>query len=326
MSLRSFRYPTRNAFTLVELLVVIAIIGILIGMLLPAVQQVREAARLTACKNNSRQQMLALLNYENTHQHFPPAWNGQGSVDGYGNDGNEFLAPWEQRFGNFLGWQAFILPFIEQNNAYSELNLERGWSQTDISPVTGLAVSTRVIPGYVCPSDETGEGHSKYSGPNGDLNGESSYVICIGALSFSDRIAGNLPQQWGVGWQDSETTFAKMSDGSSNTLFIGERDNVKMNMEGVSEGEEGFHGALWIGRQGWRRYTVAGEGPASATDFGNAPNGSNIAFNVAASLHPGGATIGLGDGSVHFLSDNVSLEVMKNMCAIADGVVTGDFR
>ena len=319
MSLRSFRYPTRNAFTLVELLVVIAIIGILIGMLLPAVQRVREAARLKACQNNSRQQMLALLNYENTHQHFPPAWNGEGSVDGYGNDRDEFLAPWEQRFGNFLGWQAFILPFIEQNNVYSELSLERGWSQTDVSPITGVAVSNRVIQAYTCPSDMTGEGHSKYSANNGGPNGRSSYVISIGSLSFGDRNNELLKELWGVGWQDSKTSFAMMSDGSSNTLFIGERDNVKMN-------SSGDHGALWIGRQGWRRQAISGRGPGNATDFSNAPNGANIGWNVAASLHPGGATIGLGDGSVHFLSDNVSLEVMKNMCAIADGVVTGDFR
>ena len=319
MSSKYFRYPARIGFTLVELLVVIAIIGILIGMLLPAVQQVREAARRTACQNNSRQQMLALLNFENTRQVFPPAWNGKGTVEGYSNDSNEFLNPWEQRFGNFLGWQAFILPYVEQDNVFKELNLARGWSQTDISPETGLAVSNRRIPAYECPSDMTGDGHSKYSGANGDPNGRSSYVICIGALSFGDRDNGNLQELWGVGWQDSETTFSNMIDGSSNTLFIGERDNVKMN-------PGGDHGAIWIGRQLWRRQAVSGRGPGSATDFINGPNGNNIGWNIAASLHPGGATIGLGDGSVHFLSDNVSLEVMKNMCGTSDGTVTGSFR
>lgn len=308
------------AFTLVELLVVIAIIGILIGMLLPAVQQVREAARRTACANNSRQQMLALLNYESSRQHFPPGWNGQGTTPGYNNDPNEFLSPWTQRFGNFLGWQALILPFIEQNAVFNELNLERGWSQTDISPVTGLAVSNRKIPGYLCPSDMADdEGHTKYSGSSGDPNGRSSYVICIGSLSFGNRNNEQLKELWGVGWQDSKTTIANINDGTSNTLFIGERDNVKMN-------PGGDHGAIWIGRQLWRRQAIAGRGPGSATDFVNAPNGANIGWNVAASLHPGGATIGLADGSVHFLSDDVSLEVFKNMCAIADGFVTGDFR
>lgn len=313
----SFR---RKAFTLVELLVVIAIIGILIGMLLPAVQQVREAARRTACANNSRQQMLAILNFESAHMRFPPGWNGQGSVNGYGNDSDEYLSPWQQRFGNFLGWQAFILPFTEQDNLHNILDFTRGWSQTDVNPDTGFAPSTKAVPGYRCPSDNsTQEGHTKYSGPNGELNARSSYVICIGSTSFGDRNNGNLRELWGVGWQDSETKFSTMSDGSSNILFIGERDNLKEN-------GGGDHGALWIGRQGWRRQAVSGRGPGSATNFGNAPNGGNIGWNIAASLHPGGATIALGDGSVHFLSDNVSLDVMRKMCAMADGEVTGTFR
>ncbi len=320
MSFKSFRSPKRNAFTLVELLVVIAIIGILIGMLLPAVQQVREAARRTECGNKSRQQMLALLNYESSRQHFPAAWNGQGTTNGYGNDPNEFLSPWQQRWGNFLGWQAFILPFIEQNAVYNELNFERGWSQTDIDPSTGLAVSNRNIPSYRCPSDASeSDGHTKYSGPNGDLNARSSYVICTGALEVNERQQGLLRELWGVGWQDSKTTFANINDGSSNTLFIGERDNVK-------EDSNGFHGAIWIGRQNWRRQTVSGRGPRSATDFGYAPNGASIGFNIAASLHPGGATIALADGSTHFISDEVSLEVFKNLCAMSDGAVTGQFK
>ena len=101
-------------------------------------------------------------------------------------------------------------------------------------------------------------------------------------------------------------------------MFIGERDNVR--------NREGEHGAIWIGRQNWRRHAVSGRGPGSATDFDNGPNGDNVGFNVAASMHPSGATIGLGDGSVHFLSDNVSLEVMKGVCSISDGAVTGSLR
>ena len=318
MSSQHSKFRMRTAFTLVELLVVIAIIGILIGMLLPAVQQVREAARRTACANNSRQQMLALLNYENSRQFFPAGWNGEGSVEGYGNDSKEFLSPWEERFGNFFGWQAFILPYVEQDNVYKELRLDRGWSETDISPETGVAVSSRRIPAYVCPSDDTDDGHSIYSGPDGDLNGRSSYVINVGSLGFGERPDGLLKAFWGVGWQDSKTTFANMIDGSSNTLFIGERDNVR--------NREGEHGAIWIGRQNWRRHAVSGRGPGSATDFDNGPNGDNIGFNIAASMHPSGATIGLGDGSVHFLSDNVSLEVMKGVCSISDGAVTGSLR
>ena len=299
----------------------IAIIGILIGMLLPAVQQVREAARRSACMNNSRQQMLAILNFESTRQHFPPAWNGDGSTDGFGNDSDEFLDPFVAGFGNFYGWQTFILPFAEQNNLHDTLNFAQSWSQTDVDPATGLAPSNRAIPTYTCPSDIIDEGHTKYSGDNGDLNGRSSYVMCLGSLSFGNRRneVDGFRDLWGVGWQDQKTTFNSMVDGSSNVLFLGERDNVKMN-------SGGDHGGIWIGVQLNRERAVVGRGPGSATDFVNAPNGANIGWNVAASLHIGGAVISLGDGSVSFLSDNVSLEVMKNLCAIGDGAVTGTFK
>lgn len=309
----------RSAFTLVELLVVIAIIGILIGMLLPAVQQVREAARRITCMNNSRQQAIALHNFESAHTHFPPAWNGSGSLPGYENDSDEYLSPWTERFGNFLGWQAFILPFMEQGNVYDSLDLHEGWSQTDVDPVNGWAASTRVMASYRCPSDnDDGPGHSLYSGANGERNGRSSYVICIGSLSFGERDAKVKNELWGVGWQDSKTTFASMSDGSSNTVFIGERDNFKKNANG-------HHGAVWVGRQAWRRHSVSGRGPGSPTNHSNGPNGSNIGWNIASSLHPGGATICMGDASTHFISNNISLEVFKRMCAKADGQVVGQF-
>ncbi len=135
MTAKLIQIRGRRAFTLVELLVVIAIIGILIGMLLPAVQQVREAARRTACQNNSRQQMLAMHNFESARQFFPPAWNGmKGEFLAVPSDSTRMMNGqpiWNHRFGNFYGWQVFILPFIEQNALYDQIDLTRGWSQTD---------------------------------------------------------------------------------------------------------------------------------------------------------------------------------------------------
>lgn len=266
--------------------------------------------------------MLAMLNFESTRQFFPPAWNGL--------EGDFLPVPadrdtWEHRFGNFYGWQAFILPFIEQNAISDQLDFSRGWSQTDSGLGGGTAPSTQAIANYRCPSDILDDGHTRYSGSAGGFNARSSYILSIGAASFEDRQAGNFEELWGVGWEDSQPTFASMADGSSNVLFIGERDNVEIRLE---NGDLDFHGAIWIGRQGWKRFTVAGEGPDSATDFENAPNadGDRRAFNIAASLHPGGATVAFGDGSVHFLSDNISLDVFKNVCAMSDGAVTGEFR
>ena len=294
----------RSAFTLVELLVVIAIIGILIGMLLPAVQQVREAARRISCANSLRQQMIALHNFESTNQFFPPAFNSTLATGG-------FLDPWEQRFGNTFGWQTFIMPFNEQNNLHDQFDFTTSWTQVDrISPLH--------IPAYRRPSDlDDADGHSRYSGPNGDPNARSSYVMSIGALSHLDREENNLMQNWGVGWFDTKTSFATMSDGSSNTLFIGERDNLRMS-------PTGDHGAVWVGLQGFRQHCTTGRGPENATDLANAPNGSNHAFNFS-SFHSGGINIGLGDASVHFLSDTVNLDVMRKLCSSNDGEPTGSF-
>ena len=304
--MNGFLSQRRRAFTLVELLVVIAIIGILIGMLLPAVQQVREAARRISCANNVRQQMIGMQNYESTNNFFPPAWN----LPVTGSDG--FLNPWVQRFGNSYGWQTYILPFVEQGNVFDQFDFGTSWTQVD-------GISTLPMPNYRCPSDQDdGEGHSRYSGPNGEPNTRSSYVMSIGSLSFADRENGDLERLWGVGWEDFTATFVSMSDGSSNTLFIADRDNMR------ASSSDGDHGAVWVGLQGFREHSVTGRGPESATDIGNAPNGSNFGFNFS-SFHTGGVNTGLGDASVHFLSDNVSLDVMRKLCAFADGEVTGDF-
>lgn len=306
----------RFAFTLVELLVVIAIIGVLIGMLLPAVQQVREAARRTSCLNNQKNILLAAHNFASSHMHFPPAWNGQGSRPGFGNDAQEFLRPWQQRTnvqGNFYGWQFFILPFMEQNSLQIQFDSTTNWSQTD-------DFSVKTVSTYMCPSDAGPDGDVNflYSGPNGLPNGKSNYVISIGALPYWQRIAGQAKELWGVGWEDSRTTFSALRDGASNTLFCGERDGLKKS-------NGGFYGALWVGRQNWLRQTCSGRGPSHATDIGNTPNGTNHGFNIASSLHPGGATIAMADGSVHFVADFVDALVFRNLCARADGEVIGDF-
>ena len=204
----------RRAFTLVELLVVIAIIGILIGMLLPAVQAVREAARRTQCLNKSKQQALAMHNYESAFMHLPPAWNGTGNDLAFNGDSGEFITPFVTNgLKQSYGWQTFILPFMEQEAIHAQFNLNQAWAQTQVnlSP-DGVAPSTRRLDIYRCPSDlEQDTGHENYSGPNGELNARSSYVICIGAISFSDRVLGNFPETWGVGWQDMKTTFQPVS-------------------------------------------------------------------------------------------------------------------
>ena len=117
----------RPAFTLVELLVVIAIIGILIGMLLPAVQAVREAARRTECMNKSKQQALAMHNYESARMHLPPGWNGTGNDTTFDGDSGEFITPFVTNgLKQNYGWQTFILPFMEHEAIHDQFNFRLG--------------------------------------------------------------------------------------------------------------------------------------------------------------------------------------------------------
>ena len=207
-------------FTLVELLVVIAIIGILIGMLLPAVQQVREAARRTQCANNQRQLALACMNYESARMHYPPGLNCplQNGLSGAFfesstfSDGTGFPQPPHQnKFGSWLVW---IMPYIEANNLYDQLDLsvrELNGPNCDTLQSPGA----QLLPSFACPSDvepQIIEYSGKFFAPNSyfGVAGRQSYFI---TSATGDGILN----------YNSSVTFGDISDGSSNTLLLGER-------------------------------------------------------------------------------------------------------
>ena len=184
----------KRGFTLVELLVVIAIIGILIGMLLPAVQQVREAARRTECMNNMRQLGLATLNYESAFMEFPPATqrNSTGRTDVRGVAPRRRPTASDPNDARKFSWGTFILPFIEQNNLNDQLKVAtRSWDDRWESAVdaNGNFLCTEIIAGFICPSDASpdGDSNSYYtsvrtngSGVDGGLSGKSNYIGVAG--------------------------------------------------------------------------------------------------------------------------------------------------
>ena len=197
----------RIAFTLVELLVVIAIIGILIGMLLPAVQAIRESARRTHCSNNVRQIALAMLNYEESHKHLPPGFSHPGMTM----------------------WSGFILPQFEQQNLYEKISLEGPWrNQTATNPENPAALSVQL--NYMqCPSAnidrvqydpliDADRVPSCYLGcASGLLNRESGEKPWAG-MDFYD----GLPASDGVFYLNSRTRLSEIMDGQSNTVMVGE--------------------------------------------------------------------------------------------------------
>ena len=352
-------YRRRPAFTLVELLVVIAIIGILIGMLLPAVQQVREAARKTECLNNMRQLALACLNYESAHTEFPPGNNANASVNS--RTPNPILPkPNNSAQGQQIGWGMFILPFIEQNNLSNQFATATGNWQDDWSQQVdgnGQLLVSNVIPAFICTSDSSPEGNFiKFWTHNNvvdiGLHSKSNYVANMGAYDFvsgdpgSTVVGLNRPglkeQSWGIFGTNSKTTFSAISDGASNVIAIGERSSRSAKQLGRLPDGSDQHGAIWSGRGlgAWGRTAgnftgstrhnlfaiygaIARTTPGSAVTFG--VNGTRQGETLASSFHPGGANVAFGDGSVHFLSDDIAFETFVRLAQMGDGEVVPTF-
>ncbi len=296
------QFSRHKAFTLVELLVVIAIIGILIGMLLPAVQQVREAARRVTCSNNLRQIGLAMMNYESSYQQFPPGgiWIGPDKL------------PRGNRAGRGSGWawSAFILPFMEQNNIYDVLDFPARLSD---QPNRNLVAS--IIPSAVCPSASNQPQHFKI-GTDSDAFGmtdpgitATNYVACAGAFFAGAYYDRPLERKNGIYAEDSTNGFGDISDGASNTILAGEAIYYGV---GQSRGVPGafFWDPRWFGSS---RHNAGGRADAPEALFRvgrsriNPPSfaGNAEKRNAFGSHHPGGATFGLADGSVHFLRETI---------------------
>lgn len=304
----------KSGFTLVELLVVIAIIGILIGMLLPAVQQVREAARRIQCGNNQRQLALACLNYESAHMHFPPGLNvplGTGSEGTIDSDRYpDIPAPKIQdRFGSWMVW---IMPFMEQDNLANQLDLtQREYVNADGPD----SIATAVVPGFLCPSDVDEEVVNSFS----DFwFGTNSY---FGSAGIQGWFLSGVTLD-GVLFYNSAVTIGEISDGTSNTFLIGERYSDDPEYEAFNT----YRGWAWSSSFSARDNIIGmlepinyelpvGVGPDPDFEW------TDKKFNSFSSGHPGGANFAICDGSVQFLSDSTSLEVLENLAIRNDGNV-----
>lgn len=336
----------RFAFTLVELLVVIAIIGILIGMLLPAVQQVREAARRVACLNNLRQCALGALNYESSFQQFPPGVNKNNIANARGMPVSPRPANANQ--GRPMGWGMYILPFAEQNNLYDLFKQETNrWNDhwyEKLGP-TGQPLASTLIPMFLCPSDPKGERNECWTHKNciaADLDAyaASNYVANVGACWVFQSAQAAYKVDWGPFSRNSRTKFGQMTDGSSNVILFGERSSRTEAEAGLNPNNARVsHGAIWAGTMG-KGNTYAYDAPnnkergtecaifglvfnLNARDWG--VNGRRAAQVLVSSDHPEGGNMCLADGSSHFLSDNISIRVLEMLSAMADGRVVPSY-
>jgi len=295
----TLKHSSRRGFTLIELLVVIAIIAILIALLLPAVQQAREAARRTQCKNNLKQLGLALHNYHDTHNCFPP-----GQIRG-ARSGIEY--------GNGFSYGALLLPFMDQAPLYNQLNSSLTIGEgTNLTLITGLAA----IPGVLCPSDS--ERPKKRGANSQTASPATSYFGSTGAFnSWSDSTNPRLSGGFFTIDPGPMSTIATFSDGTTNTIAIGE-STYRV-----------WTGGLWLG--------VTAAAPASTAapvadtaccqdwwlNWGLYPiTNKYVAGMLHANVrygsdHTGGAQFLMADGSVRFISENIQHTV--NTIAVPSG-------
>ena len=327
---------SRAGFTLVELLVVIAIIGILIGMLLPAVQQVREAARRSACQNNMRQGALALINYESAHQSLPPG-------NSFPNNPND---PDDRRFGNSF-W-VLALSFLEQGNLADQYVVEAGgWTGSSPGNVNRDVLRGNLLPWLRCPSTDLPEFPiDNTSTPAPAAGTQNGNLIATGASPCYTGIAGSINPNSptigsgseggtvstsGVLIRDDGIGFEDIFDGSANTLLLGEQSDFLINdangtsIDVRSDGNHGFSIGTKPGNNRIFNLTVLGHliNNKDFIDVVATGGGGNLGPNrPLVSTHPGGVNVALADGSVQFLVDSLDRQVLYNLADREDGNVT----
>ena len=309
----------RRGFTLIELLVVIAIIAVLIGLLLPAVQKVREAAARSSCQNNLKQFAIALHAYHDANNKLPP-----------GRDDKEFSA------------HACVLPYIEQNNVYRQINFT-----VDYDNPTNSAAMATVIKTFLCPTDANASVPPQWAPTNYRVNQGGGILWGLPSGSGANS---TLPAPNGPFFINSGTTLVGFSDGTSNTALVSEHPTGSFNTtvvsphntfrlgqstgfypatpdqayamcEGLTPDQQlQFNGQPWVGApwlQGYHSTTIYFHvGP---------PNSRSCMYpsgrigTAARSWHTNGVNVALGDGSVRFVSDSIPLATWRAIGSVAGG-------
>ncbi|WP_010585760.1 DUF1559 domain-containing protein [Schlesneria paludicola] len=323
----------KSGFTLIELLVVIAIIGVLVSLLLPAVQQAREAARRTQCNNNLKQLGLALHNYVEGFDRLPPGGTrptGAAITNGSNNN-------WG------TNWITRILPYVDQANVYNQYDMN---VEGRVAP--NAALCSKTLTALLCPSDTIG----------------APWVHPVS--NYPPKAKGNYAANFGLGnpwsgtvWNNSAVRgpfrahmyygagFREITDGLSNTLFVAEI--IQGKEAGDVRGTWSFAPGSFICGQSYYPDDISPEPFLPLTPNGNALDDSkkdrpsycsasnsdrdlrclayrpNQASQTARSKHIGGVLVCMGDGSGRFISDSINATVWGNILAISDGNVVGDY-
>lgn len=338
-----FGLMRRRAFTLIELLVVIAIIAVLIALLLPAVQQAREAARRSSCKNNAKQLGLALHNYHDTFNQFPPGamwYNNGGPSAGANNQdqptGNGDTLMTELRYS--ANWVVMTLPYIDQSPLYNQYRPTLPLIRTSGTAAdSNNNVVNAVIPSILCPSDP-------FNGPR--LNrwaGVELGRINYGGALGRERGGANALTRWvnmpgdrrGAFGHGRSSQIRDMVDGTTNCALVWElrtgpistdpRGTWALGRVGVSliAGCDGVGDCAGI--NDGRNNAADVHGCSSNVGLGLGCHGNGDGQGAPASAHVGGCHVTLGDASVRFVSQNMDVSIHRGMNSISGGETLGEF-
>jgi prepilin-type N-terminal cleavage/methylation domain-containing protein/prepilin-type processing-associated H-X9-DG protein len=303
------RKSSRRAFTLIELLVVIAILGVLVGLLMPAVQKVREAANRMKCANNLKQIGLAAQNFHDSYQYLPPAWVGNNSLDPDG----------------WASWAVFLLPYLEQTAQFNLWDL-----RYPASKQTPAAYQTEVKQ-YACPSRPA---HVLSTGDFVSAGGAlTDYAACFGTDALTDKSNGAIIPPPAKVTKDAagnpvvleyrgQLTLLSISDGSTNTLMFGEKHIRPKSLRGKNEDRSVFGGQ----NNSIRR--MAGLGANGDQRPQRPPEDQNgaEANNSFGGPHPGVCQFVFCDGSVRAIPLSVDLTTLTYLITRNDGqVIAGDY-
>ena len=298
-----FHARARRGFTLIELLVVIAIIAILMALLLPAVQQAREAARRTQTRNHFKQVGIALHSYHEKHGRFPSGWIGvtdrRPDVEGE----------------NGWGWAAMILPELDQGPLFDRLDFH----QSPAAPVNDIARRT-MLPVFRAASDPSID--------RWDLEDEANPGTILATLPTANFVAnwgttelheceglaiGNTCRGNGVFFHNSAIRFQDMRDGSSNTFLVGER---KTDTSQSPPWHSTWVGVIAGGEEAFARILAVAD---------HTPNHPSAHLEDFSSYHPGGVHFLFGDGRVRFISENIDLGLYQALATRANNEAVGEY-
>ncbi|MGD9128727.1 MAG: DUF1559 domain-containing protein [Planctomycetia bacterium] len=303
---------SRKGFTLVELLVVIAIIGILIALLLPAIQAAREAARRMQCTSRAKQICLATANYESALGYYPP---GRVGFDGQPDAALNYTPTTPEKVATSA--LVMILPYIELDTLYNQFSFEGHgglWGRIDEGSdwltINGPVIANRPK-AFVCPSDTTPEFYedvpiATYYDTGSYKAATGSYAFCMGSMMVTDPpvLGGSVVKYHnnGVFYFRSKHKTRDITDGLSHTMFLGE----------TTDGHLALTSNIWT-RAVHRKDTLRATHYEINTNFTDKSSGAFM------SKHPGGANFGFGDGHVVFLSETTDINVYQAMSTRANG-------